>query len=265
MLYRSLLKLSLLLMLTLAACAPDNLDIVPTIVPTAVPIIKVDVKGAVQTAGVLELPLGSRTEDAIAAAGGAAENADLQQVNLAQVLRDGQEVNVPLVGETIAEATDEPEVVAAADPDKAMLDHLVESAPDNVDTSAFTWQRDTKQAPEYIVRGGGQLATVFYTEPGGGVMQMIFGVFPSAEVGKAYYDDLLSQSKFEDAKANDTFPTPNAFGQGTYGSDAVFIQDTLFIRASIPAFSSTVSGNPLIGVARAALKVAEEAKASFVP
>lgn len=263
MLYRSLLKLSLLLVLLLAACAPDNLDIVPTVVPTAVPVIKVDVKGAVQTAGVIELPLGSRAEDAITAAGGAAENADLQQVNLAQVLRDGQQLTIPLVGETVAEATDEPEVVAA-DPGRATLDYLVANAPANVETSAFTWVRDTKQEPQYIERGGGELATVFYSEPGGGAMQIIFGTFPSAEVGKAYYDDLLSQSKFEDAKPNDTFPTPNAFGQGTYGSDAVFIQDALFIRVSIPAFSSTVSGNPLIGVARAALKFVDEAKtASF--
>lgn len=42
------------------------------------------------------LPTGSRVEDAIAVAGGAAANADLSAVNLAQPLRDGDLVHVPV-------------------------------------------------------------------------------------------------------------------------------------------------------------------------
>ena len=41
------------------------------------------------------LPRGSRVQDAIAAAGGASENADLSRVNLGQVLNDGDLVYVP--------------------------------------------------------------------------------------------------------------------------------------------------------------------------
>jgi competence protein ComEA len=63
----------------------------------------VDVEGAVLRPGIIELPAGSRVADAIEAAGGYGPDADLvaaaAQVNLAAILRDGQQVVVPLVGE----------------------------------------------------------------------------------------------------------------------------------------------------------------------
>jgi len=62
----------------------------------------VDVEGAVLRPGVIELPAGSRVADAIEAAGGYGPHVDLAaaaaQVNLAAVLRDGQQIVVPLVG-----------------------------------------------------------------------------------------------------------------------------------------------------------------------
>jgi competence protein ComEA len=62
----------------------------------------VDVEGAVQHPGVIELPAGSRVADAIEAAGGYASEADLAaaaaRVNLAAVLRDGQQIVVPAIG-----------------------------------------------------------------------------------------------------------------------------------------------------------------------
>ena len=51
------------------------------------------------------LPAGSRVEDALEFAGGAAANADLSKLNLAAVLRDGDQVHVPTLGETVAVAT----------------------------------------------------------------------------------------------------------------------------------------------------------------
>jgi competence protein ComEA len=54
--------------------------------------IVVEVRGAVETAGVYELPPGARVQDAVAAAGGLAELADLATVNLARRLRDGEVV-----------------------------------------------------------------------------------------------------------------------------------------------------------------------------
>ena len=66
--------------------------------------IFVDVEGAVTEPGIRELPAGSRVADAIAAAGGYASDADLEAaasaINLAQPLSDGEQVQVPRIGET---------------------------------------------------------------------------------------------------------------------------------------------------------------------
>ena len=56
--------------------------------------VVVDVRGAVETTGVYELPPGARVQDAITAAGGLANVADLSTINLARRLRDGEVVTV---------------------------------------------------------------------------------------------------------------------------------------------------------------------------
>jgi competence protein ComEA len=58
----------------------------------------VDVVGAVRAPGVVRLAAGARVIDAIAAAGGAAKNADLTRLNLAAPLADGARVAVPEIG-----------------------------------------------------------------------------------------------------------------------------------------------------------------------
>ncbi len=55
----------------------------------------VDVTGAVARPGVYRLPAGSRVNDALQRAGGAAAKAQLEAVNLAARLADGQQVVVP--------------------------------------------------------------------------------------------------------------------------------------------------------------------------
>jgi competence protein ComEA len=52
--------------------------------------IVVDVKGDVQTPGLVTLPAGARVADAITAAGGVIPSADLTGINLAERLSDGQ-------------------------------------------------------------------------------------------------------------------------------------------------------------------------------
>lgn len=59
--------------------------------------IKVYVSGAVSLPGIYELTSDSRAEDAIAAAGGLTESADVDRVNLARKLKDGYQVNVPVI------------------------------------------------------------------------------------------------------------------------------------------------------------------------
>jgi len=72
--------------------------------PAATPAgqLVVDVQGGVVRPGLVELAGGARVADAIAAAGGYAESADLlaaaSSLNLAATLSDGQQVYVPLAG-----------------------------------------------------------------------------------------------------------------------------------------------------------------------
>jgi len=67
---------------------------------TRVPLsIVVHVTGAVMSPGVYELPEGSRVVDAIQAAGGFAEGAADEHLNLAAKLSDGQRIRVPWLSE----------------------------------------------------------------------------------------------------------------------------------------------------------------------
>ena len=64
--------------------------------------VRVHVAGAVNNPGVYTLPAQGRAVDAIAAASGAAADADLYRVNLAGALSDGVQIYVPHRGETAA-------------------------------------------------------------------------------------------------------------------------------------------------------------------
>lgn len=57
-------------------------------------VIYVDVTGAVKAPGVYTLPAGSRVFEAIALAGGAREDASLENLNQAGILQDGQQIRV---------------------------------------------------------------------------------------------------------------------------------------------------------------------------
>jgi competence protein ComEA len=69
--------------------------------PTQAP-LRVYVAGAVLRPDVYRLAPGSIIQDAIMAAGGATSEADLDQINLAQELRDQQRVYLPRVGQANA-------------------------------------------------------------------------------------------------------------------------------------------------------------------
>jgi len=64
--------------------------------------VVVYVSGAVASPGVLTLPANSRVIDAITAAGGATPEADLESINLARILVDGEQIRVGVVGESPA-------------------------------------------------------------------------------------------------------------------------------------------------------------------
>lgn len=62
--------------------------------------IIVDVSGAVLTPAVIELPLESRINDAILAAGGLTKEADISQINRAAPLTDGEKIYIPTKQQT---------------------------------------------------------------------------------------------------------------------------------------------------------------------
>ena len=70
----------------------------------------VDIEGGVMSPGIHRLPTGSRVADALAAAGGYAEGADLaaaaRSLNLAAAVVDGQQIYVPVLGEAPAGGAD---------------------------------------------------------------------------------------------------------------------------------------------------------------
>ncbi|THG28754.1 ComEA family DNA-binding protein [Naasia lichenicola] len=94
--------------------------------PEAPAILIVQVGGAVRQPGVYSLRTGARLLDAIAAAGGLADDADADAINLARQIGDGEQITVPRVGE----------VPPAADPGAATGG--VTAAPGPIDLNTAT-------------------------------------------------------------------------------------------------------------------------------
>jgi competence protein ComEA len=62
--------------------------------------VYVHVAGAVAAPGLYVLPANARVVDAVAAAGGLADDADGAAINLARTLADGEQLHVPRLGES---------------------------------------------------------------------------------------------------------------------------------------------------------------------
>ncbi|YAL84339.1 helix-hairpin-helix domain-containing protein [Dermacoccaceae bacterium W4C1] len=77
--------------------------------------VLVHVVGQVNRPGVVELTAGARVRDAVSAAGGARQGADLARLNLARPVSDGEQVRVPAPGEEVTEPPQQTQP-AAADP-----------------------------------------------------------------------------------------------------------------------------------------------------
>lgn len=71
----------------------------PAATPTQAADVLAHVVGAVASPGVVRLTAGTRVADAVSAAGGARDDADLSGLNLARVLTDGEQVVVPTPGQ----------------------------------------------------------------------------------------------------------------------------------------------------------------------
>ena len=83
------------------------------IVNATPPIITVHVAGSVKNPGVYRLKYGSRINDGIVAAGGATSAANLDVINLATVLNEGEQIYVPKRGEKPHTITNRPQLGGA--------------------------------------------------------------------------------------------------------------------------------------------------------
>ena len=78
-----------------AVAVPSTTPVDPP--PSAGPVV-VHVSGAVVSEGVIELATGARVIDAVEAAGGPRRRARTDQLNLARIVRDGEQIHVPTAG-----------------------------------------------------------------------------------------------------------------------------------------------------------------------
>jgi len=86
----------------LAASRPrgEPVTLLQTATSTEPGALTVYVSGAVATPGVYSLTVGSRVEAAIQAAGGLLPGAESNNINLAMLITDGQQINVPGIVDT---------------------------------------------------------------------------------------------------------------------------------------------------------------------
>lgn len=92
-------------------------------VPAGGATVTVDVRGAVRSPGLRELPAGSRVMDAVAAAGGLARGRAYGPVNLARVVTDGEQIRIgPSVPVAMQPGTASAGGTATAAPAAALID-----------------------------------------------------------------------------------------------------------------------------------------------
>lgn len=88
--------------------------------------IHVSVTGAVNTPGVVEVPLGARLQEAVDAAGGFTADANTDVLNLAGRVGDGEQVEIPVIGETQVSTTSNAPVDGLIDINTATIAELDE-------------------------------------------------------------------------------------------------------------------------------------------
>lgn len=91
-----LLGLFLAALVWVVARNPSGQAVTLRPVPTDTPIV-VHITGAVPRPGVYALPEGARIQDGVSAAGGFLAEADKTNINLAQLLEDGEKLDIPYI------------------------------------------------------------------------------------------------------------------------------------------------------------------------
>ena len=117
--------------ISLLGSTPSTSSIAPKPSTSAAPlgVLYVHVTGAVLEPGLVTLPIGARVVDAIAAAGGCTAEADQSALNLARELRDGEQLNVPIVGQAPAPGAQAGGLINLNSADQATLETLPHVGP----------------------------------------------------------------------------------------------------------------------------------------
>jgi len=106
-----ILYLALVLMLTACNSSETVITAAPAASATPIPSpsapgpITVSLDGAAARPGEYTLPPGSLVKDALEAAGGPTREADVDRLNLAQELKNGQHIHVPAIGQVLPTPT----------------------------------------------------------------------------------------------------------------------------------------------------------------
>ena len=111
------------------------------------------------------------------------------------------------------------------------------------------------------VRGTAVATRVYYRSQEGGLINLDFAVFDTAEEAAANYERLLGiRSVLETGKPNEDFPMPNLFGAGLYGSVSIFQIDNYFIEVFVELFTR---GSPLVPLSRQTIRFFENNRETF--
>lgn len=97
--------------------------------PSVPTLLIVQVSGAVNHPGVVELPAGSRGIDAVEVAGGLSNDADLASVNLASPLVDGQHIHVNEVGTAVTHTSQDNRCIDIRSADETRMQDLTGIGP----------------------------------------------------------------------------------------------------------------------------------------
>jgi hypothetical protein len=156
------------------------------------------------------------------------------------------------------EATAEAETVSA---EAAMIDAIFAAIPNPFNAGTIQWRRGENDLGQEIVNpnaDGGAATQIFFNEAGGGLAELTIAEFATPEAAQAFYDRRRGDNRLDNADEEAEFPTPNAFGGGTYGSLGLILDGNRVIVVSIPRFSSTVQGNPTVPFSRELLALIAE-------
>ena len=81
--------------LSFAVSSPQTIELATELDKKLVKELTVHIAGAVKTPGIYQFRLGARINDGVVAAGGATAQADLDSVNLAMLLSEGEQIYIP--------------------------------------------------------------------------------------------------------------------------------------------------------------------------